>query len=91
MHMQSRSGLARVPVCQRNGCQHTPPACRRDLFTRPCAATGRLLTVDTALQLLLPPLVRPYRRVSRARLLAAARTPETLPAYSLRSAPAGTL
>ncbi|KAK9831461.1 hypothetical protein WJX81_007721 [Elliptochloris bilobata] len=63
----------------------------RDLFTRPCVATGRLLAADPALQLLLPPLVRPFRHVPRSRLLAAARAPETLPAFHLRAVPAGTL
>ena len=66
-------------------------AARRDLFTRPCAATGCLLGADPALQLLLPPVVRPFRHVPHLRLLAAAQGSETLPAYHLRAAPASVI
>ena len=64
---------------------------RRDLFTQPCAATGCMLGVDPALQLLLPPVVRPFQHVPHSRLLAAARGSATLPAYHLRAAPAGVI
>lgn len=32
----------------------------RDLFQRPCSATGQLLAMDMSTQQLLPPIVRPY-------------------------------
>jgi len=57
-----------------------------DLFSRPCSITGTLLAADVASQLMLPPLVRPFK-VSHEQLLAAAADPSKRTAFHLHAAP----
>ncbi|EIE22212.1 hypothetical protein COCSUDRAFT_33454 [Coccomyxa subellipsoidea C-169] len=52
----------------------------RNLFTRPCSATGKLLALDAVTNQLLPPIVRPFKR-SRSVLLAMANGSEPCQAF----------
>ncbi|CAL8468834.1 g8375 [Coccomyxa elongata] len=52
----------------------------RDLFTRPCSSTGKLLALDPVSNQLLPPIVRPFKRTRQA-LLAIAQGTETCQAF----------
>ena len=61
-----------------------------DLFSRRCAATGRLLCWEQGSAAPLPPVVRPFR-VGRRRLEAAARDPALREAYHAHAAPRGWL
>ncbi|KAK9915139.1 hypothetical protein WJX75_005241 [Coccomyxa subellipsoidea] len=54
----------------------------RDLFTRPCSATGKFLALDPVSNQLLPPIVRPFKR-SKSELLAAAKNAEPCQAFHL--------
>eukprot|EP00873_Tetraselmis_striata_P020416 jgi/Tetstr1/440680/TSEL_028989.t1 len=57
-----------------------------DLFSRKCCATDCLLAADLTSQLLLPPLLRPYK-LSPAELRDAAAYPHRRRAYHLHAAP----
>lgn len=58
----------------------------RDIFTRPCHVTGKLLALDAATNQLLPPVVRDFR-LSRSELLAAACSSEAYSASHPHVAP----
>ncbi|BDA43182.1 probable mediator of RNA polymerase II transcription subunit 27 at C-terminar half [Coccomyxa sp. Obi] len=56
----------------------------RDLFTRPCSSTGKLLALDPVSNQLLPPIVRPFKRTRQA-LLAIAQGAETCQAFHVHA------
>ena len=57
-----------------------------DLYSHPCSASGTLLAADVASQLLLPPLVRPYK-LSHEQLQSAVADPSKRAVYHLHAAP----
>ncbi|GFR44882.1 hypothetical protein Agub_g6226 [Astrephomene gubernaculifera] len=62
----------------------------RDLFSKRCAATGRLLACDPSAQFPVPPIFRPFK-LPRQELRLRALEPGRSPAYHMHVAPLGEL